>query len=187
MWTLILNGWRHWNREAKFSGQSVGARIRRWWWGVNKWTLPTERKSRLSDRKMARNVSEVSAAFLEVGSPIHHLLRLHADSWDSIIRASSRVRRRIRRDVVYCKSCCTAYSFQHIVCPQVTLFREHLRHAFFLSIVLRFSSVIRDTLLLSPDVDRFLSVDCISLFPSIVFRSHQGIRNPLRDHPSRSP
>jgi hypothetical protein len=102
MWTLILNGWRHWNREAKFSGQGVGARIRRWWWGVNKWTLPTERKSRLSDRKMARNVSEVSAAFLNVGSPIYHFGRLHADSWDSTIRASSRVRRRIRKSVEYC-------------------------------------------------------------------------------------
>jgi hypothetical protein len=70
MWTLILNGWRHWNRSAKFSGRSVGARIRRWWWGVNKWTIPTEKGSRLGDRKLARNVSEVSAAFLNVGNPL---------------------------------------------------------------------------------------------------------------------
>lgn len=31
-WSLIVAGWRHWNKAAQFSGQSVGARIRRWWW-----------------------------------------------------------------------------------------------------------------------------------------------------------
>ncbi|XP_014551234.1 hypothetical protein COCVIDRAFT_31208 [Bipolaris victoriae FI3] len=57
LWTLLLNGWRHWNRSTKFSGQGVGARIRRWWWGVNNWSIPTA-KSRLRDPKLARNVSE---------------------------------------------------------------------------------------------------------------------------------
>ncbi|CAO2652620.1 Nn.00g009030.m01.CDS01 [Neocucurbitaria sp. VM-36] len=57
LWTLVLNGWRHWNRSAKFSGQSVGAKIRRWWWGVNNWTIPNA-KSRLRDTKLAKNVSE---------------------------------------------------------------------------------------------------------------------------------
>jgi DNA repair and recombination protein RAD54B len=70
MWNLILHGWRHWNREAKFSGRGVGARIRRWWWGVNKWTIPSEKRSRLSDTKLARNVSEVSAVFMRVGSAL---------------------------------------------------------------------------------------------------------------------
>lgn len=66
LWTLLLNGWRHWNRSAKFSGQSVGARIRRWWWGVNNWKIPNARSSRLRDTKLAKNVSEVSVAFLKV-------------------------------------------------------------------------------------------------------------------------
>jgi len=57
IWTLLLSGWRHWNRSAHFSGQGIGAKIRRWWWGVNNWTVPNT-KSRLSDRKLARNVSE---------------------------------------------------------------------------------------------------------------------------------
>lgn len=68
VWTLILSGWRHWNRSAKFSGQSVGAKIRRWWWGVNNWKIP-DAKSKLKDTKLAKNVSEVSAAFLEVWHP----------------------------------------------------------------------------------------------------------------------
>lgn len=68
VWTLILSGWRHWNRSAKFSGQSVGAKIRRWWWGVNNWKIP-DAKSKLRDTKLAKNVSEVSAAFLEVWHP----------------------------------------------------------------------------------------------------------------------
>ncbi|KAF2092716.1 DUF1770-domain-containing protein, partial [Rhizodiscina lignyota] len=45
LWTLIMAGWRHFNRggAGKFSGQRVGARLRRWWWGVNGWTLPDDR------------------------------------------------------------------------------------------------------------------------------------------------
>ncbi|KAH7109849.1 hypothetical protein B0J11DRAFT_544763 [Dendryphion nanum] len=66
LWTLILSGWRHSNRESKFSGKSVGARLRRWWWGVNKWALPDEKKG-LRNTRLAKNVSEVSSAFLNVG------------------------------------------------------------------------------------------------------------------------
>jgi len=69
VWTLILNGWRHMNRSSKFSGRSIGARIRRWWWGVNNWTLPEEGSK---SKKVARSVSKVSAAFLMVGSPGMH-------------------------------------------------------------------------------------------------------------------
>jgi hypothetical protein len=58
LWTLALNGWRYLNRSSKFSGRSVGARIRRWWWGVNNWSIPTEKSSRLRDRKLAGNISE---------------------------------------------------------------------------------------------------------------------------------
>lgn len=42
LWTLGLAGWRYWNRSAKFSGASVGSRVRRWWWGVNNWEIPTK-------------------------------------------------------------------------------------------------------------------------------------------------
>ena len=67
MLQLLLSGWRHWNKSTKFSGKTVGARIRRWWWGVNKWTIPTEGASK--DKKLAKKVSEVSAAFLNVRRP----------------------------------------------------------------------------------------------------------------------
>jgi hypothetical protein len=43
LWQLILNGWRHWNKSAKFSGKNVGSKIRRWWWGVNGWAIPSAR------------------------------------------------------------------------------------------------------------------------------------------------
>ena len=42
LWTLLLAGWRHWHRGANHVGQSLGARIRRWWWEVNKWEVPPE-------------------------------------------------------------------------------------------------------------------------------------------------
>ncbi|KAF2123497.1 DUF1770-domain-containing protein [Dothidotthia symphoricarpi CBS 119687] len=56
LWTLLLGGWRHWNKSAKFSGQGVGARVRRWWWGVNNWKVPNE--SKLKNTKLAKKVSE---------------------------------------------------------------------------------------------------------------------------------
>jgi len=39
-WTLVVSGWRHLNRSSQLQGQSVGAKIRRWWWEVNNWTVP---------------------------------------------------------------------------------------------------------------------------------------------------
>ena len=45
LWTLALGGWKYWNRGAAFSGQSVGARVRKWWWKVNNWEIPSEAKS----------------------------------------------------------------------------------------------------------------------------------------------
>ena len=56
-WTLILAGWRHWNRGAQMAGQGVGARIRRWWWQVNKWDVPREAQRANID---AERVGEVS-------------------------------------------------------------------------------------------------------------------------------
>ncbi|ORY69973.1 uncharacterized protein BCR38DRAFT_334341 [Pseudomassariella vexata] len=45
LWNLTMMGWHHWNRNAQYSGSSVGARIRRWWYGVNNWAIPTKAKS----------------------------------------------------------------------------------------------------------------------------------------------
>jgi hypothetical protein len=39
-WNLIMFGWRHWNRGSKFHGQSLGAKVRKWWWEVNNWKVP---------------------------------------------------------------------------------------------------------------------------------------------------
>ena len=44
IWTLVVAGWRHTNRASQLSGASVGARIRRWWWGVNGWKLPEQKR-----------------------------------------------------------------------------------------------------------------------------------------------
>ncbi|CAF3440622.1 hypothetical protein SNK03_008245 [Fusarium graminearum] len=43
-YNLFLCGWQHWNRNAQLHGNTVGARVRRWWWGVNNWHIPTHRK-----------------------------------------------------------------------------------------------------------------------------------------------
>jgi len=40
VYNLGLFGWRAWNGEVQFKGAGVGARVRRWWWGVNNWKLP---------------------------------------------------------------------------------------------------------------------------------------------------
>lgn len=41
VWHLLTFGWRTWNRSVKFRGRGLGARLRRWWWGVNNWEFPT--------------------------------------------------------------------------------------------------------------------------------------------------
>ncbi|KAA8910904.1 hypothetical protein FN846DRAFT_495464 [Sphaerosporella brunnea] len=38
---LALFGWRFWNRGVKFSGSSLGAQVRRWWWRTNNWQIPS--------------------------------------------------------------------------------------------------------------------------------------------------
>ncbi|KAI0166066.1 hypothetical protein GGR57DRAFT_4421 [Xylariaceae sp. FL1272] len=45
LYNLAIIGWQHWNRNAQLSGSSLGARVRRWWYGVNNWPLP-EKKTR---------------------------------------------------------------------------------------------------------------------------------------------
>ncbi|KAI1168032.1 hypothetical protein F5B18DRAFT_344779 [Nemania serpens] len=45
LYNLAIVGWQHWNRNAQMSGSSVGARLRRWWYGVNNWPLPRRAKT----------------------------------------------------------------------------------------------------------------------------------------------
>jgi hypothetical protein len=40
LWNFVVFGWRHVNRGTKFQGQTIGARVRKWWWGVNNWKVP---------------------------------------------------------------------------------------------------------------------------------------------------
>jgi hypothetical protein len=40
LYNLFLCGWQHWNRSARVHGNTIGARVRRWWYGVNDWPLP---------------------------------------------------------------------------------------------------------------------------------------------------
>jgi hypothetical protein len=42
LYNLAICGWHHWNKTAQISGNSVGARVRRWWYGVNNWPLPSQ-------------------------------------------------------------------------------------------------------------------------------------------------
>ena len=61
LWSLVISGWRYFNRSTQFSGHSVGARIRRWWWGVNDWKIPTEKpRLSLNNKQLADDVGDVS-------------------------------------------------------------------------------------------------------------------------------
>lgn len=44
LYNLALAGWQYWNKSAQYSGSTAGARIRRWWYGVNNWKIPSEKK-----------------------------------------------------------------------------------------------------------------------------------------------
>lgn len=58
-WNLIMSGWRHWNRGSKFQGQTLGARVRKWWWGVNNWKVPHENATDAKkDAKVLRKAEE---------------------------------------------------------------------------------------------------------------------------------
>lgn len=56
LWTLLVCGFRYSNRAATMNGQTVGAKIRRWWWGVNNWKVPGARPS---DNEYAEQIKEV--------------------------------------------------------------------------------------------------------------------------------
>lgn len=64
LWTLALSGWRYWNRTASLSGQTLGSRLRRWWYEVNNWKLPPLGTTK--DPRLASKVEDVSA---------HHSMR----------------------------------------------------------------------------------------------------------------
>jgi hypothetical protein len=56
-WSLVVFGWRHWNRASQFSGATLGGRIRKWWWGVNNWQLPDSKHAQ--SQRLASDVKEV--------------------------------------------------------------------------------------------------------------------------------
>ncbi|RAH64420.1 DUF1770 domain-containing protein [Aspergillus aculeatinus CBS 121060] len=60
LWTLALSGWRFWNRNASLSGQTLGSRIRRWWYEVNNWKLPPLGSAR--DPRVAAKVDDFYTA-----------------------------------------------------------------------------------------------------------------------------
>lgn len=65
VWTLVVSGWRHWNSTTKFGGQTVGAKIRRWWWGVNNWKLPQDGSAK--SERLSRNVEDYVTTQLSTG------------------------------------------------------------------------------------------------------------------------
>jgi hypothetical protein len=64
VWSLALHGWRYWNRSAQLSGNTVGAKIRRWWYKTNNWKLPESLKNIGGDKKLAADVGDVSRHWL---------------------------------------------------------------------------------------------------------------------------
>jgi hypothetical protein len=46
LYNLAICGWQSYNRHAQIHGSTVGARLRRWWYGVNYWTIPPEKTRR---------------------------------------------------------------------------------------------------------------------------------------------
>jgi hypothetical protein len=75
LWTLLVAGWKNWNTvhntTSNFSGSTIGARLRRWWWQTNNWAIPNSR-STLRDPKLAAQVQEVSTT-------LQALLFFHAE------------------------------------------------------------------------------------------------------------
>ncbi|RMZ89907.1 hypothetical protein DV736_g2862, partial [Chaetothyriales sp. CBS 134916] len=64
LWNMVTFGWRYWNRGSKFSGQSLGAKVRKWWWGFNNWKLPAEAtQGNQPRRELAKGAEEAFKAF----------------------------------------------------------------------------------------------------------------------------
>lgn len=62
LWTLALSGWRYWNRSSALRGEGLGARVRRWWWDFNDWTLPDDTGASTKNPKLAEEVESVSVS-----------------------------------------------------------------------------------------------------------------------------
>jgi hypothetical protein len=60
VWSLALHGWKYWNRSAQLSGESIGARMRRWWYKTNNWKLPGGLSGLGKDKKLAKDMGDVS-------------------------------------------------------------------------------------------------------------------------------
>ena len=58
LWNMAMFGWRFWNRGTKFQGQTFGARVRKWWWEVNNWTLPAQ-AGKVQKKEFAKSAEEV--------------------------------------------------------------------------------------------------------------------------------
>lgn len=69
VWTLVLSGWRNWNATAQFNGQTVGARIRRWWYKTNNWKIPPT-SSTMRNQKLAGNIKEVRFPLIYMLDPL---------------------------------------------------------------------------------------------------------------------
>ncbi|KAI9040238.1 DUF1770 domain-containing protein [Aspergillus affinis] len=69
VWTLALSGWRFWNRNASLSGQTLGSRIRRWWYETNNWKLPSLALPSSKDPHFAARTEDFyTAQFANAGS-----------------------------------------------------------------------------------------------------------------------
>ncbi|KAF7596314.1 hypothetical protein BBP40_002458 [Aspergillus hancockii] len=67
VWTLALDGWRFWNHNTSLSGQTLGSKIRRWWYEVNNWKLPP--LPSMNNRKVAAQAEDFyTAQFSNAGA-----------------------------------------------------------------------------------------------------------------------
>lgn len=57
---LFYAGWKHWNKNAKLSGNSAGARVRRWWYNVNNWPIKKKIAEIGKNAKLAAEMGDVS-------------------------------------------------------------------------------------------------------------------------------
>ena len=55
LYNLAICGWQCWNRNARIHGSSIGARLRRWWYGVNNWQIPPEKRVGLRSSRSVFN------------------------------------------------------------------------------------------------------------------------------------
>ena len=61
VWSLAIHGWRYYNRTAVLSGNSVGARVRRWWYRTNNWPLTSSLRDFGKNAKLTGEVGDVSS------------------------------------------------------------------------------------------------------------------------------